>query len=204
MTSQLKTSILFSSLTPSLSLCVMPVSSPSSESEFLYLSVFNFCHISQKTVISQYMIIIVKNKYNKKLRNRNPSIHFLPLIRGRVAGAHESSPGISAGWTVWQQQDGRTCDTSPHTSVYHWRRCQVLWQWPAGGWTSSPVAMTAYPSSYSLPPPALGQKGIPVSCTCVQGCLCLQKSTTSSLVFPALSRRWFRWHQSTKSLISSL
>ena len=39
---------------------------------------------------------------------------------------------------------------------------------------------------------------------CVQGCLCLRKSTTSSLVFPALSWRWFRWHQSTKSWISSL
>ena len=40
--------------------------------------------------------------------------------------------------------------------------------------------------------------------TCVQGCLCRPKSTISFLVLPLLSWRWFCWHQSTKSWISSL
>ena len=45
----------------------------------------------------------------------------------------------SAGCTVWLQQEGRTCDTSPsHTwgaSACCWRSCPVLWKWPAG-WDS--------------------------------------------------------------------
>ena len=43
---------------------------------------------------------------------------------------------------------------------------------------------------------------VPWMFACVQSWLCLRKSTTSSLVFLALSWRWFRWHQSTKSKVS--
>ena len=66
------------------------------------------------------------------------------------------SVGSSAGCTVWQQQEGTW-----GVSVYHCRSCPVLWQWPAGGGTPAPAALTAYPSSFSLPPPSLGQEGIP-------------------------------------------
>ena len=40
---------------------------------------------------------------------------------------------------------------------------------------------------------------VPWVFTCVQGLLCLWKSTSISLVFPALSWRWICWHQFTKS-----
>ena len=71
----------------------------------------------------------------------------------------------SAGCTAWQQQEERTRNTFPwHTwgvPVCWWRRSPVLWKWPAGGGTPAPAAMTACPSSCSLPTPALGQEGSP-------------------------------------------
>ena len=46
---------------------------------------------------------------------------------------------------------------------------------------------------------------LPWMFTGIEGeCLCLRKSTTSSLVFPALIWRQFRWQQSTKSCVSPL
>ena len=73
--------------------------------------------------------------------------------------------GSSVGCKVWQQQEGRTCDTSPSytwdVSVCCWRSCPVLWEWPAGGGTPAPAVMTACPSSCSLPPPCTGLRGHP-------------------------------------------